>query len=78
MRGRDEEVFDDVIGAGLPVGGAEGGTLADAFVTGEPLNGLVRAKTGTLYNYADGIDGNEAATTVAASNAAEAAPSECA
>jgi len=52
---------DDPIGVGLPVGGAAGGTLSDAFIAGEPLNGLVRAKTGTLYNYADGIDGKPGA-----------------
>lgn len=56
--------FDDAIGSGLPVGGAEGGTLSDAFVIGEPLNGLIRAKTGTLYNYSDGVDGKPGAKTL--------------
>ncbi len=38
---------DDAVGAGMPVGGAAGGTLSDAFLDA-PLAGLIRAKTGTL------------------------------
>jgi D-alanyl-D-alanine carboxypeptidase/D-alanyl-D-alanine-endopeptidase (penicillin-binding protein 4) len=40
----------------MPVAGAAGGTLADAFVGG-PLEGRLHAKTGSLYNYDDGIGG---------------------
>ncbi|MEY2755873.1 MAG: putative D-alanyl-D-alanine carboxypeptidase [Actinomycetota bacterium] len=46
----------DPVGAGLAVAGASGGTLYDAFADTE-LSGLLRAKTGTLYNYADGTGG---------------------
>ena len=45
---------DDAIGAGLPVAGAAGGTLADSF-TDTAMAGVLRAKTGTLNN-ADGVD----------------------
>lgn len=45
---------DDPIGAGLPVGGVPGGTLFDAFQEGQPLSGIIRAKTGTLDN-TDGV-----------------------
>jgi D-alanyl-D-alanine carboxypeptidase/D-alanyl-D-alanine-endopeptidase (penicillin-binding protein 4) len=45
---------DDAVGQGLPVGGAKGGTLYDAFQEGEPLSGVLRAKTGTLDN-TDGV-----------------------
>ena len=45
---------DDVVGQGLPVGGVKGGTLYDAFQEGEPLSGVLRAKTGTLDN-TDGV-----------------------
>lgn len=45
---------DDAVGQGLPVGGREGGTLADAFQEGQPLSGVIRAKTGTLDN-TDGV-----------------------
>jgi len=45
---------DDAVGEGLPVGGAKGGTLNDAFQEGEPLSGVLRAKTGTLDN-TDGV-----------------------
>ena len=38
---------DDAVGAGLPVGGAAGGTLSEVYTEG-PLAGVVRAKTGTL------------------------------
>lgn len=44
----------DAVGEGLAVGGAPGTTLYDAFLTGEPLSGVIRAKTGTLTNLADG------------------------
>ncbi len=46
--------FDDAVGEGLPVGGEKGGTLYDAFQEGEPLSGVLRAKTGTLDN-TDGV-----------------------
>ena len=36
------------------MGGAKGGTLYDAFQEGEPLSGVLRAKTGTLDN-TDGV-----------------------
>jgi len=45
---------DDAVGQGLPVGGQAGGTLADAFQEGQPLSGVIRAKTGTLDN-TDGV-----------------------
>jgi len=45
---------DDEVGAGLPVGGAKGATLYDAFQEGQPLSGIIRAKTGTLGN-TDGV-----------------------
>ncbi len=45
---------DDAVGRGLPLGGVKGGTLYDAFLEGEPLSGIIRAKTGTLDN-TDGI-----------------------
>ena len=45
---------DDAVGQGLPLGGREGGTLYDAFQEGEPLSGVIRAKTGTLDN-TDGV-----------------------
>lgn len=54
----------DPVGAGLPVAGAAGGTLADAFV-GTPLEGRIRAKTGTLYNYDDGVLGKPAVKALA-------------
>ncbi len=47
---------DDVVGQGLPLGGKKGGTLFDAFQEGEPLSGVLRAKTGTLDN-TDGVAG---------------------
>jgi D-alanyl-D-alanine carboxypeptidase/D-alanyl-D-alanine-endopeptidase (penicillin-binding protein 4) len=51
---------DDPIGQGLAVAGAAGGTLSDAFV-GTELEGVLRGKTGTLYNYDDGTGGKPAA-----------------
>lgn len=45
---------DDAVGQGLPLGGREGGTLYGAFQEGEPLSGVIRAKTGTLDN-TDGV-----------------------
>lgn len=51
---------DDPVGQGLAVAGAAGGTLADAFV-GTELEGVLRGKTGTLYNYDDGTGGKPAA-----------------
>lgn len=45
----------DAVGQGLAVGGAPGSTLYDAFLAGEPLSGIIRAKTGTLNNLSDGI-----------------------
>ncbi len=45
---------DDAVGQGLPLGGEKGGTLYDAFQEGQPLSGVIRAKTGTLDN-TDGI-----------------------
>ncbi|MDO8362319.1 MAG: D-alanyl-D-alanine carboxypeptidase/D-alanyl-D-alanine-endopeptidase [Actinomycetota bacterium] len=56
---------DDPIGNGLPVGGQAGGTLSDAFEQGTPLSGVVRAKTGTLYNYSDGTGGKPGAKALA-------------
>jgi D-alanyl-D-alanine carboxypeptidase/D-alanyl-D-alanine-endopeptidase (penicillin-binding protein 4) len=40
---------DDAIGNGLPVAGAPNGTLSDVFV-GTEMEGVLRAKTGTLGN----------------------------
>jgi len=54
---------DDAVGQGLPLGGAEGGTLYDAFQEGEPLSGVLRAKTGTLDN-TDGVAGKLGAKTL--------------
>lgn len=45
----------DAVGQGLPLGGQKGGTLFDAFQEGEPLSGVLRAKTGTLDN-TDGVE----------------------
>jgi len=45
---------DDAVGQGLPIGGEKGGTLYDAFQEGQPLSGIIRAKTGTLDN-TDGV-----------------------
>jgi D-alanyl-D-alanine carboxypeptidase/D-alanyl-D-alanine-endopeptidase (penicillin-binding protein 4) len=52
----DRSDITDPLGSGLPVAGASGGTLADAFV-GTALEGRLRAKTGTLSNYSDGPGG---------------------
>jgi D-alanyl-D-alanine carboxypeptidase/D-alanyl-D-alanine-endopeptidase (penicillin-binding protein 4) len=54
---------DDAVGQGLAVAAQEGGTLSDAFVDTE-LAGVLRGKTGTLYNYEDGIGGRPAAKTL--------------
>lgn len=53
----------DAVGQGLAVGGAPGTTLFDTFLAGEPLSGVIRAKTGTLNNLSDGTtaDGKPAA-----------------
>lgn len=51
---------DDAVGQGLAVATQEGGTLSDAF-DGTPMAGVLRGKTGTLYNYDDGIGGKPAA-----------------
>lgn len=50
----------DAVGLGLPVAMQAGGTLSDAF-EGSPLAGVLRAKTGTLYNYDDGTGGKPGA-----------------
>ena len=54
---------DDAVGAGLAVAGAAGGTLSDAFAD-TPLEGVLRGKTGTLYNYDDGTGGKPAAKSL--------------
>ena len=53
----------DAVGQGLAVGGAAGSTLYDVFLAGQPLSGIIRAKTGTLNNLSDGVtpDGKPAA-----------------
>jgi len=51
---------DDALGLGLAVAGSKGGTLSDAFA-GTALEGVLRGKTGTLYNYNDGIGGKPGA-----------------
>lgn len=53
----------DPLGQALAVAGAAGGTLSDAFVGGA-LEGVLRGKTGTLYNYADGVGGKPAAKSL--------------
>ncbi len=55
--------IDDPVGAGLPIAGQAGGTLDDAFV-GSDLEGVLRGKTGTLYNYSDGTGGKPAAKSL--------------
>jgi D-alanyl-D-alanine carboxypeptidase/D-alanyl-D-alanine-endopeptidase (penicillin-binding protein 4) len=60
LRVLQHDAVDDAVGAGLAVAGAAGGTLSDAFA-GTPLEGVLRAKTGTLYNYDDGVGGKPAA-----------------
>jgi D-alanyl-D-alanine carboxypeptidase/D-alanyl-D-alanine-endopeptidase (penicillin-binding protein 4) len=57
------ESADGPVGAGMAVAGAPGGTLADAYVD-TPLDGLLRAKTGTLNNV-DGIADKPGAKTLA-------------
>ena len=54
---------DDPVGQGLAVAAKPGGTLADAFV-GTTLAGRLRAKTGTLYNYGDGVSGKPGAKSL--------------
>ena len=54
---------DDAVGSGLAVAGAAGGTLSDAFA-GTSLEGVLRGKTGTLYNYDDGTGGKPAAKSL--------------
>lgn len=46
--------LSDAVGQGLAIGGATGSTLFDSFLPGQPLSGVIRAKTGTLKNLADG------------------------
>jgi D-alanyl-D-alanine carboxypeptidase/D-alanyl-D-alanine-endopeptidase (penicillin-binding protein 4) len=53
----------DAVGLGLPIAGKAGGTLSDAFV-GTGLEGVLRGKTGTLYNYSDGTGGKPAAKSL--------------
>jgi D-alanyl-D-alanine carboxypeptidase/D-alanyl-D-alanine-endopeptidase (penicillin-binding protein 4) len=55
--------FDDPVGKGLAIAGKAGGTLSDAFV-GTTLQGRLRAKTGTLYNYSDGVGGKPGAKSL--------------
>jgi D-alanyl-D-alanine carboxypeptidase/D-alanyl-D-alanine-endopeptidase (penicillin-binding protein 4) len=55
--------IDDPIGQGFAVAGQTGGTLSDAFV-GTALEGVLRGKTGTLYNYGDGTGGKPAAKSL--------------
>jgi D-alanyl-D-alanine carboxypeptidase/D-alanyl-D-alanine-endopeptidase (penicillin-binding protein 4) len=55
--------IDDPIGQGMAVAGQTGGTLDDAFI-GTALEGVLRGKTGTLYNYADGTGGKPAAKSL--------------
>jgi D-alanyl-D-alanine carboxypeptidase/D-alanyl-D-alanine-endopeptidase (penicillin-binding protein 4) len=57
------QAVDDAVGAGLAVAGADGGTLSDAF-EGTALEGVLRGKTGTLYNYDDGTGGKPAAKSL--------------
>ena len=52
--------IDDAVGQGMATAGQEGGTLADAFL-GTKLEGKLRGKTGTLYNYSDGTGGKPGA-----------------
>lgn len=48
------------VGRGMATAGQAGATLADAFV-GTKLEGRLRGKTGTLYNYNDGTGGKPGA-----------------
>lgn len=57
------ESVDGPVGLGMALAGQEGGTLADAFV-GTALEGRLRGKTGTLYNYQDGTGGKPAAKSL--------------
>jgi D-alanyl-D-alanine carboxypeptidase/D-alanyl-D-alanine-endopeptidase (penicillin-binding protein 4) len=54
---------DDPLGKGLAIAGKAGGTLSDAFV-GTSLQGRLRGKTGTLYNYSDGVGGKPGAKSL--------------
>jgi serine-type D-Ala-D-Ala carboxypeptidase/endopeptidase (penicillin-binding protein 4) len=56
----DHQDVDGPVGQGMATAGQDGGTLSDAFV-GTPLEGKLRGKTGTLYNYNDGTGGKPAA-----------------
>jgi D-alanyl-D-alanine carboxypeptidase/D-alanyl-D-alanine-endopeptidase (penicillin-binding protein 4) len=51
---------DGPVGQGMATAGQDGGTLSDAFV-GTKLDGKLRGKTGTLYNYNDGTGGKPSA-----------------
>ena len=51
---------DGPVAQGMATAGQDGGTLSDAFV-GTKLEGKLRGKTGTLYNYNDGTGGKPAA-----------------
>ncbi|HAP75483.1 MAG TPA: hypothetical protein DCR14_05310 [Acidimicrobiaceae bacterium] len=55
---------DGPVGQGLAVAAQAGGTLSDAF-EGSELAGVLRGKTGTLYNYDDGIGGKPGAKALA-------------
>jgi len=55
--------LDDPVGRGLAIAAKAGGTLSDAFV-GTSLAGRLRAKTGTLYNYGDGVGGKPGAKSL--------------
>lgn len=54
----------DAIGTGMPAGGQPGGLLDFDFATGSPLYGKIRAVTGTMFNYQDGVGGNPGAKTL--------------
>jgi D-alanyl-D-alanine carboxypeptidase/D-alanyl-D-alanine-endopeptidase (penicillin-binding protein 4) len=56
----DHQDVDGPVGQGMATAGQDGGTLSDAFV-GTKLEGKLRGKTGTLYNYNDGTGGKPAA-----------------
>jgi D-alanyl-D-alanine carboxypeptidase/D-alanyl-D-alanine-endopeptidase (penicillin-binding protein 4) len=56
----DHQSVDGPVGQGMATAGQDGGTLSDAFV-GTKLEGKLRGKTGTLYNYNDGTGGKPSA-----------------
>jgi D-alanyl-D-alanine carboxypeptidase/D-alanyl-D-alanine-endopeptidase (penicillin-binding protein 4) len=56
----DHQDVDGPVGQGMATAGQDGGTLSDAFV-GTKLEGKLRGKTGTLYNYNDGTGGKPSA-----------------